>query len=55
MVYIYTKFLVNILNGLRVVERSLFVTDRQTDRLTVKDGQTDIYGKNNMSPAEWGI
>ena len=47
---ICTKFVENKLNGLRVMERTRFVTDRQTDT----DGQTDIYGKNNMSPPEGG-
>ena len=32
----------------RVIERTRFVTDRQTDGYS--DTQTDNYGKNNMSP-----
>ena len=31
------------------------ICDGLTDKHTVTDGQTDIYGKNNMSPSEgWG-
>ena len=46
MVYICTEFGEIILNGLCVMERTRFLTDRQTD------GQTYIYGKNNMSSNE---
>ena len=33
----------NISKGFRVIERTRFVTDRQTDN----------YGKNNLSPQDW--
>ena len=49
MVYICTKFGEIILNGLRVMERTRFMTDRHTD------GQTDIYGKKQyVSPGGVG-
>ena len=60
MVYICTKFHKNILNGFRVMERTRFVTDRQTD--TVTELQTDKQttmdvslgggegGHNSMTP-----
>ena len=41
--YIYTKFQEYISKGFRVIERTRFVTDRQTDN----------YGKNNLSPQDW--
>ena len=43
--YICTKFRENISKGFRVIHRTRLVMDRQTDN----------YGKNNMSPTEWGI
>ena len=46
MLYICTKFRKNILNGFRVVERTQFVTARQTDTQL----QTENYRKINMSP-----
>ena len=48
MLYICTKFHGNDLNDFRVMERTRFVADRQTD------GQRDNYGKRNMSPPEGG-
>ena len=47
------KFREYSLSGFQVIERTRFVTDRQTDRWTDRrtDGQTDRrLGKYNMSP-----
>ena len=49
LIDICIKFHEYSLSGFQAIERTRFVTDRQTDRLT--DGQTDGRpGKNNMSP-----
>ena len=44
MLYICTKFPMNISKGFRLIEQTRFVTD----------GQTENYGENNMSPSDGG-
>ena len=51
MVYICTKFGENVLNVIMRYGADM-ICEGWTDRHT--DGQTDIYGKNNMSPPEKG-
>ena len=53
LIDICIKFHVYSLSGFQVIERTRFVTDRQTDGRTDRrtDRQTDRRpGKNNMSP-----